>query len=473
MIAFAEIGIHSRMPAREQAGRSVVAEQSAKAYGGYSIDIPPTETLLTGVGRGTPGGEYLRRFWHPFLIASELKERPVAVRLLGEDLVVFRDKSGRLGLLHRQCLHRGASLEFGIPAEQGIICCYHGWQFDVDGTVLSTPAEPPNSRVKSQFYQGAYHVRELHGLLFAYMGPPDDVPALPEYDTFYHPTANTLTPFCMNLPCNWVQIVENAADPIHNAYLHAIVAGQQFSNAFKVLPQLDFPETPAGMLSMATRVVKDFVFVRSSDIILPNVGQFPSGNNSVDNESVGVRPYITRWAVPVDDTHSLYIGLAHLNSYNGAFITIDPDYYGLDKFPLVGQTGDRPYEERQMEPGDYDAVVSQGQVANRKNEHLGATDRGVVLFRRALARAINSLKDGNPVVRRVPDVSGLVRTFVHEAIVRLPDGFELRDGEAIAEFGRQTALAFINTEHIAPTERDAAAEQKIRDLFRVPAPAAE
>src|SRR5882757_6820160 len=106
MIAFAETGIHSRMPAREQAGRSVVAEQRAKAYGGYSIDIPPMETLLTSVGRGTPGGEYLRRFWHPFLIASELKERPVAVRLLGEDLVVFRDKSGRLGLLHRQCLHR-------------------------------------------------------------------------------------------------------------------------------------------------------------------------------------------------------------------------------------------------------------------------------------------------------------------------------------------------------------------------------
>src|SRR5262245_44336997 len=98
--------------------------RSPRPYSGYSIDATPPDTLLTGVGRGTPCGEYLRRFWHPFLIASELKERPVGVRLLGEDLVVFRDKSKRLGLLHRHCLHRGASLEFGIPADRGIICCY-------------------------------------------------------------------------------------------------------------------------------------------------------------------------------------------------------------------------------------------------------------------------------------------------------------------------------------------------------------
>ena len=106
------------------------------------------------------------------------------------------------------------------------------------------------------------------------------------------------------------------------------------------------------------------------------------GNNSVEHETAGIRPYITRWAVPVDDTHSLYIGVAHLNSYNGAFMSTDPEHYGVDKFPLVGQTGDRPYEERQMEPGNYDAVVSQGPIANRKAEHLGQTDRGVVLFRR-------------------------------------------------------------------------------------------
>src|ERR671912_2628501 len=115
-------------------------------FAGYYNRAPEGEdALLARVGPGTPGGEYLRRYWHPFMLASELKDLPVAVRLLGEDLVVFRDKSGRLGLLHRHCAHRGASLEFGIIAERGIRCCYHGWHFDVDGTILDTPAEPPTS----------------------------------------------------------------------------------------------------------------------------------------------------------------------------------------------------------------------------------------------------------------------------------------------------------------------------------------
>lgn len=446
--------------------------ESPQPFNGYATDFPVADTLLTSVGRGTPGGEYLRRFWHPFMLASELSDRPVAVRLLGEDLVVFKDKSGRLGLLHRHCLHRGASLEFGIPAERGILCCYHGWQFDIDGTILATPAEPPTSRIKDRFFQGAYHVREAHGLLFAYMGPPDELPELPRYDTMVHPGDNTLAPFCMHLPCNWVQIVENGADPIHNAYLHVIVAGQQFSAAFKVLPQLDFPDTPLGFLSMATRVVNDFVFVRASDIIFPNVGQFPSGNNNVEREEIGIRPYITRWAVPVDDTHSLYIGVAHLNSYNGAFMSVDPEYYGVDKFPLVGQTADRPYEERQLEPGDYDAVVGQGPVANRKAEHLGVTDHGVVQFRRALGRAINALQEGKPVPRPHVDTNGLVRTYVHEAIVKIPNGIRLEDAETIAEFGHKTAQAFINTDTVSPAERDRAAGERIRNLFvAAPVPA--
>ncbi|MDB5967349.1 MAG: Rieske [2Fe-2S] protein, partial [Polaromonas sp.] len=311
--------------------------RDARPYSGYhNRPVPNDDSFLTSVGAGTPGGEYLRRYWHPFLLASELNDLPLAVRLLGEDLVAFRDKSGRLGLLHRNCAHRGASLEFGIIGERGIRCCYHGWHFDVDGTILDTPAEPPSSRIKSNFCQGAYPVREWCGLLFAYLGPVDTVPDFPMYDTVDHPGENQVVPFRMNLPCNWVQIVENGADPIHNAYLHAIVAGQQFSPAFKVLPQLDFPETPMGFLSMATRKVGDFVFVRASDIMLPNVGQFPNGANEANRESVGVRPFLTRWAVAVDDHHSFYIGLAHLNSYNNAAGTMKPGDFGVDKIPFIG-----------------------------------------------------------------------------------------------------------------------------------------
>ena len=215
-------------------------------YNGYNTrPAAEDDSLLTKVGPGTPCGEYMRRYWHPFLLGSELKDLPLPVRLLGEDLVVFRDGSGRLGLLHRHCSHRGTSLEFGIIAERGIRCCYHGWHYDVDGTILDTPAEP-TGRIKGNFCQGAYHVREEHGLIFAYMGPPEAVPEFPVYDTYDHPQENRITPFKMNLPCNWLQIVENASDPMHNAFLHAIVSGQQFSPAFKVLPQLDFPRRRSG-----------------------------------------------------------------------------------------------------------------------------------------------------------------------------------------------------------------------------------
>jgi nitrite reductase/ring-hydroxylating ferredoxin subunit len=436
-------------------------------YSGYNQRPPKDDDgLLTKVGPGTPCGEYLRRYWHPFMLASELKDLPVALRLLGEDLVAFRDGSGRVGLLHKHCAHRGTSLEFGIPAERGIRCCYHGWQFDIDGTILDTPGEPPTSRIKQNFAQGAYPVRELHGLLFAYMGPPEAVPELPVYDTFEHPEDNRLVPFRMRLPCNWLQIVENGADPIHNAFLHAIVSGQQFSPAFKVLPVLDFPETPVGYLSMATRRVGDFVFIRASDMMLPNVGQFPNGGNMVQKESFGVRPYLTRWAVPLDDTHSLYIGVAHLNSYNNPEGRLRPEQFGVDMIPFIGQTADRPYEERQREPGDYDAVVSQGPIANRKAEHLGTTDRGVALSRRQLAAGIKAVQEARvPAVPRLYPQGARVRTYAHETVVRLPSPEALADSRALAEFGRRAALAYVDSDGLPPREREAEVARRVRALF--------
>ena len=433
--------------------------------GYYNRPAHDEDTLLTRVGPGTPCGEYLRRYWHPFMLASELKDLPVAVRLLGEDLVVFRDRSGNVGLLHRHCAHRGASLEFGIPQARGIRCCYHGWHFDVDGTILDTPAEP-TSRIKSSFAQGAYPVVEMQGLLFSYMGPPESTPEFPLYDSFEWPEDNRLVAFNMHLPCNWLQIIENGADPIHNAFLHAIVSGQQFSPAFKVLPVLDFPETPMGYLSMATRRIGEFVFIRASDMMLPNVGQFPNGGNTVQKESFGVRPYLTRWAVPLDDTHSLYIGVAHLNHYNNPDGQLRPELFGVDQIPFIGQTGDRPYEERQREPGDYDAVTSQGPIANRKAEHLGTTDRGVALSRRSTAAAIKAVQEGRtPATPRLYVKNARVRTYAHETVVRMPSPGALADPKALADFGRRAAMAYVETDHLEPGVREIEVARRIRGLF--------
>ncbi|MFM9888174.1 MAG: Rieske 2Fe-2S domain-containing protein [Burkholderiales bacterium] len=444
-------------------------------YAGY-YNRPPAagDDLLTKVGPGTPCGTYLRRYWHPFLIASELKDLPLPVRLLGEDLVVFRDGSARLGLLHRHCAHRGTSLEFGIPAERGIRCCYHGWHFDVDGTILDTPSEPAGSRIKQNFCQGAYPVRESHGLLFAYLGPPEHTPELPVYDTFTHPAGSRLANFRLEYPCNWLQVVENAADPIHNAYLHAIVSGLQFSAAFRALPVLDFVETPLGFLSMATRKVNDFVFTRSSDIILPNLGQFAGGSNPVNAESFFVGAFTTRWVTPVDDHNCFYIGIRNINDSNVSSRQrkLDESMFGVGRLGIIGQTPDRPYEERQREPGDYDACVSQGLIVNRKAEHLGTTDRGVVMLRRMLMRAIQAIERGEPpTVPRLVRGGNAVRTYCHEFVYRADPDAGMDDRSRLEAFGRRAAQIVVDTDGLPPAEREVVARERIRDMLKREEPA--
>src|SRR5262245_55433664 len=126
------------------------------SYGGYyEPDIPKEDEELTHTGPRTPCGEYLRRFWQPVALSHGLKDLPLAIKIMGEELVVFRDKRNRVGVLKLHCSHRGTSLEFGIISDQGIRCCYHGWHYDVDGKILETPGEPPDSTLKERLYHGA------------------------------------------------------------------------------------------------------------------------------------------------------------------------------------------------------------------------------------------------------------------------------------------------------------------------------
>ena len=188
-----------------------------KTYSAYfHRDIPEEDTKLTHVGPGTPGGEYLRRFWQPVIYTEELTGVPVATRILGEDLVVFRDFSGRVGLLEAHCPHRGTSLEFGLVSERGIRCCYHGWLMDVDGTILETPGEPEDSTLKDRLCHGAYPIHEAGGAVFAYMGPPDKQPPFPVFDAWARPGYHIVAGPRYDYPCNWLQIAENALDPAHS-----------------------------------------------------------------------------------------------------------------------------------------------------------------------------------------------------------------------------------------------------------------
>jgi phenylpropionate dioxygenase-like ring-hydroxylating dioxygenase large terminal subunit len=203
-------------------------------YDGYHRRaVPPPDPELTEVGPGTAGGEYLRRFWQPVAFVRELGDTPLRVRILGEDLVVFRDLSGQIGVLHLHCAHRGTSLEFGIPVEHGIRCCYHGWQFDVEGRCLDQPCEPGGGTRKDRIRQPWYPLQERYGLVFAYMGPPEKKPVLPRWDALeeFAPDEKifaTDSSFSVGgddtvkiVPWNWLQDWENSTDPFHVYILHS------------------------------------------------------------------------------------------------------------------------------------------------------------------------------------------------------------------------------------------------------------
>ena len=424
-----------------------------QAYGGYYARPSLQEDIeLTHVERGSPAGDYLRRFWHPIAIASELKEMPKPIRVLGQDLILFRDKCGRLGLLHRRCSHRGTSLEYGIIADNGIRCAYHGWLYGVDGTVLETPSEPPGSHLKETMCHGAYRTREYSGLIFAYMGPPEEEPPFPIYDSLVWPKGNEIIPYKLEMPCNWLQAHENGADPIHASYLHAIVSGVQFSPAFAELPILDFIETPIGLLSIATRRCEENLWIRASDVILPNAAQFGTAFVDGSKEKFALCAWVTRWIVPIDNTHCWAIGFRHFNE------VIDPrnegcrDMIGIGKVDFMGQTDERPYEDRQRSPGDWDALVAQGKIAIHANEHLCSTDRGVVLARRQLRTGIRAVQNGQPLPapRRYGDK--IVPTYNNETVLKVPFQGE-RDKDAMRAFGQAVCRAAIETENMPLDER--------------------
>ena len=404
-------------------------------YGGYyHRDVLQEDEELTHVGPGTPCGEWFRRFWLPVVVSDELKDLPLRIKILGEDLVVFRDKSGQVGLLELHCSHRGTSLEFGLVSERGIRCCYHGWLYNVDGRVLETPGEPPESTLKDRLCHGAYPVHEYGGLVFAYMGPPDRKPGFPEYDTFNLP-GYEMKPRGIKyvLPCNWLQVKENGMDPAHTAFLHTLASGAQFTEAYAGVGTMEWQMSPVGMVYIHTRRKGDMVWVHMNDFIPPNIHQFPPTWEDAAEEKTFQRPMATTWHVPIDDTQTLHIGLMRWPK------DLDPEKMRRSDMSF-GQTGDRPYEERQRRPGDYDAQVSQRPIAIHALEHLGATDRGIIMFRKLV-------RDGIDAVQRGEDPPGLLKqdakdipTYSQDTIKRiLPKPTHEEDLDLLRETGRKVA----------------------------------
>ncbi|HEX3247673.1 MAG TPA: Rieske 2Fe-2S domain-containing protein, partial [Chloroflexota bacterium] len=176
---------------------------------------------LTRVGPGTPMGNLMRRYWHAIATAAELDQEPVlSVKVLGENLALYRSPHGELGLMAERCPHRGASMVYGIPEDGGLRCPYHGWKFSSEGVCLEQPAEPENSTFKHRVRIPAYPVQELGGLIWAYLGP-EPVPLLPRWDILVDDKYERKIGIS-HLPCNWLQPMENSMDPIHFEWLHAV-----------------------------------------------------------------------------------------------------------------------------------------------------------------------------------------------------------------------------------------------------------
>ncbi|HEY1258013.1 MAG TPA: aromatic ring-hydroxylating dioxygenase subunit alpha [Stellaceae bacterium] len=410
-------------------------------YGGYfHREVPEEDAALTHVGPGTPGGEYMRRFWQPVCFADDLGEVPLRVRMLGEDLVAFRDEGGRTGLLELHCPHRGTSLEFGLVGEKGIRCCYHGWLFGVDGRILETPGEPADSTLKDRLYHGAYPVHEYCGVVFAYMGPPEKQPPFPRYDVFERPGWRVLPGKKWSYPCNWLQIMENTMDPAHTAFLHTIVSGAVFTEEFGVLPELDFVETPIGMIYVATRRVGDNVWARMVEAIVPNLQQVAPLWEDGRRAHPFSGPMMSRWLVPADDTHTTFIEMRHISETAGETAA----WWADRNIMMPGQVAADTYEESQLHPGDFEAQVSQRPIAVHGLEHLGATDRGITMFRNQIRRGQRTVAAGDDPMGLCRDAGRVIATYCNNTVLRLPVLPEdAADKKQMREAGRRLARSYL------------------------------
>src|SRR6266536_1092491 len=344
--------------------------------------------LLTKVGRGTPMGQLLRRYWYPIAASSELIERPTkAVRILGEDLVLYRDRQGRPGLIGPQCAHRRMSLLLGIPENDGLRCPYHGWLYASDGKCLEQPyehAEDPNSTFKDRVRLTAYPAQELGGLVFAYLGP-EPAPLLPRWDLLVRDGVLRDIGAAV-IPCNWLQIMENSLDPVHVEWLHRYFSnyvlerlGQKHDDpSFWRAHALVKPHEKIGFGVFEHGIVKRRV-LKGDDESHPNwrLGHVICFPNMLRQDQI---------RVPMDDTHTLYWWYNVHRQRPG-----DPDQRAdeipIYKVPLPGvdREGLPIWDIVDNNSGqDNYAWASQGPVTPRWTEHLGESDKGIILYRRLL-----------------------------------------------------------------------------------------
>jgi nitrite reductase/ring-hydroxylating ferredoxin subunit len=383
--------------------------------------IPKIDEGLARTNAGTPCGEYLRRYWHPVALSSEISETPREIRILGEDLVIFKTTKGNIGLVHKACPHRRASMVYGKTEERGIRCCYHGWLFSPDGEILETPGEnfdsSPAKKLRETFKLGAYPVVEFNGLVFSYMGPMNKVPEFPHYDSFEIP-GNTSSPYRIDYNCNWIQVLDAIMDPVHTSFLHGQSSGIQFSEGFTEVGEIEFYERGIQYLGCNTRRINDNVWIRVNELILPNFTQAGAAFAADGTKSRYFgRSSFTRWVVPTDDHHCVALAWANFGDRG------DPiKYNNQEGFERIeaGEIANRTIEEKQKSPGDAEAVEGMGSISSHKGEHLMPTDKGVMIYRRRIRKLIKNLNEGKDPPQPQKVKGEVIRTNGQDTVLRAP-----------------------------------------------------
>ena len=364
--------------------------------------------LLTRVGPGTPMGALMRCYWLPALLSEEIPApdgAPVRVRLLGEDLVAFRDSNGRIGLLGEHCAHRGTSLFFGRNEERGLRCIYHGWKYDVDGNVVETPAEPKGSEFAKKLRHTAYPCKEIAGMIFTYMGPAEKTPLLPRYE-WGDLSPEQLFPVKSLLECNFLQGVEGDFDSSHTSFLH----NNNIQNTERLkrdgAPTLEAEETRYGMRAISIRKFgANEIYVRTSPYIMPSFSIVP-GPPTAKFEEDDLRGF--RFWVPIDDrTTWLYILNMRKKPLDDAERTALRSWINDDYSRVRNSHNDYLIDRelqrtllysgiRSVNAAEQDgcATESMGPICDRGKEHLGYSDKTIIALRKMLLNAVRDLAAG-------------------------------------------------------------------------------
>ena len=303
-----------------------------------------------------------------------------------------------------------------------------------------TPGEPAHSTLKDRLYHGAYPTEEYSGIVFAYMGPPDQRPAFPVYDSFVRSAYRLMPGRKYFYPCNWLQIMENAMDPAHTAFLHTIISGSQFTDEFGVLPELEYVETPVGMIYIGTRRVGSNVWARMVEAVLPNLQQVAPIWEDGRRQHAFSGPMMSRWIVPVDDTSTMFIEFRHVSETEG----VTPAWWADRAIMLPGQLAADSYEAGQRQPGDYEAQVSQRPIAIHGLEHIGATDRGAMMFRNQTRRGIRAVQAGHDPTGLCRDDGVVIPTYCNDTVLCMPPDIDpAMDRQRMRDTGRRLADAYL------------------------------